>query len=71
MSEIREQIDQAGLVLCYALFAYDDGVISKDVMNCYRDTFADQVLGTECSRGGGVCPECGHLWKIVAKSCDL
>lgn len=40
---INTQIDQVGIVLCYALIAYDEDLISEDVMNCYRDTFAPEI----------------------------
>lgn len=66
--EVREKIDQLGITLCYALFAYNDNLISEEIMNCYRDTFADEILSLSSSidrdcdvcKGKGLEPETGR-----------
>lgn len=44
VEKLVEQVDLAGAVLCYALVAYTNYQISEEVMDCYRDTFAKQIL---------------------------
>ena len=42
--EIRKQVELAGFTLCAALIEYIHGAISEEVMNLYRDTYADDIL---------------------------
>lgn len=44
IQELREQIEWAGITICFALAAYDNGTISREVMDCYRDTFTSGIL---------------------------
>jgi len=55
---IKQAIDQVGITLCYALFAYNDDLISEEVMNLYRDTYAQEILSLLASRRGGKCKKC-------------
>ncbi len=41
---ISRAVAAVGITLCYALFAYNDGLINKEVMDYYRDTFAPEIL---------------------------
>ena len=44
VDELVRHVEWAGITLCFALAAYNEGLISREVMDCYRDTFAKQIL---------------------------
>ncbi len=44
VKELVDRVDLAGITLCYAVIAYEGGEISRKIMDCYRDTFAPEIL---------------------------
>ncbi len=44
VNELIEWVDLEGITLCYAMIAYGDDEIGEEIMDCYRDTFAKQIL---------------------------
>ena len=44
MEYTKGEIELAGITLCYAMMAFRDELIEVDVMDCYRDTFAQDIL---------------------------
>ena len=60
--EIRERIELAGITLCYAVTEYAHRYIDEDIMNCYRDTYADEILNLPVSDKGncGWCNAAGY-----------
>ena len=41
---VTKQIEQAGITLCSALIEYVHEAINEEAMDCYRDTFPDDIL---------------------------
>jgi len=48
--DIREQIELAGITLGYALIAYSYGAIHGNIMDCYRDSYVEDILFLTISR---------------------
>lgn len=41
---VVDKIDLVGSTICYALCAFRDELIEREVLDCYRDTFASEIL---------------------------
>ena len=65
--DIKERIELAGITLCYAVTEYAHRYIDEDIMNCYRDTYADEILNLPVSEEGdcGWCDGTGKLTKTL------